>query len=195
MIKSKADLKEYLEADKKNLGRVARRPSLFDTTWKFEIALRNLEYYSNIHSNPISKFMKLFWRCRHRLLEVICGFEIPINVFGKGLSIAHSGNIIVNPYARIGENCRIHVGVNIGTAAGQERRVPKIGNNVYIAPGVKIFGDIEIANGIAIGANAVVCKSFLEENITIAGVPAKQISNKGSKGLMNNYMCQSGEPC
>ena len=80
------------------------------------------------------------------------------------------------------------MGVNIGTAAGVERRVPQIGNNVYIAPGVKIFGDIEIANGIAIGANAVVCKSFLEENVTIAGVPAKQISDKGSKGLMNNYM-------
>ena len=188
LIKSKADLKEYLEADKKNLGRITRRPSLFDTTWKFEIALRKLEYYSNVPSNPILSFMKFYWRFRHRLLEVICGFEIPINVFGKGLSIAHQGNIIVNPYARIGENCRIHVGVNIGTAAGVERRVPQIGNNVYIAPGVKIFGDIEIANGIAIGANAVVCKSFLEENVTIAGVPAKQISDKGSKGLMNNYM-------
>lgn len=132
--------------------------------------------------------MKFYWRFRHRLLEIICGFEIPVNVFGKGLSIAHQGSIIVNPYARIGENCRIHVGVNIGTAAGVERRVPQIGDNVYIAPGVKIFGDIEIANGIAIGANAVVCKSFLKENITIAGVPAKQVSDKGSKGLMNNYM-------
>lgn len=189
LIKSKADLKEYLEADKRNLGRVTRKPSVFDTTWKFEIALRNLEYYSNISSsNPFSNFMKFYWRFRHRLLEVICGFEIPINVFGKGLSIVHQGNIIVNPYAVIGENCRIHVGVNIGTAAGSERCVPRLGNNVYIGPGVKIFGDIEIANGIAIGANAVVCKDFFEEDITIAGVPAKQISNKGSKGLMNNYI-------
>lgn len=188
LIKSKADLKEYLEADKKNLGRTTRRPSMFDTTWKFEIALRMLEYYSNVPSNSVSNFMKLYWRFRHRLLEVICGFEIPINVFGKGLSIAHQGNIIVNPYARIGQNCRIHVGVNIGTAAGPEIRVPRIGNNVYIAPGVKIFGDIEIANGIAIGANAVVCKSFLEDDVTIAGVPAKQISSRGSKGLMNNYI-------
>ena len=52
----------------------------------------------------------------------------------------------------------------------------------------KLMSNKEIANGIAIGANAVVCKDFFEEDITIAGVPAKQISNKGSKGLMNNYI-------
>ena len=32
---------------------------------------------------------------------------------------------------------------------------------------------------MAIGANAVVNKSFSEDNQTIAGVPAKQISRKG----------------
>lgn len=187
MIRSKADLVEYMEADKNNLGRITKKPSIFDTTWKFEIALRKLEYYSNTPSTPIKKIKKNYWRLKHRVLEVLCGFEIPINVFGKGLSIAHQGNIVVNPYARVGENCRIHVGVNIGTAAGPERLVPKIGNNVYIAPGVKIFGDIEIANGVAIGANAVVCKSFLEDDITIVGIPAKKISDKGSKGFMINY--------
>jgi serine O-acetyltransferase len=51
---------------------------------------------------------------------------------------------------------------------------------VYIAPGAKIYGAIEIADNIAIGANAVVNKSFLEPNITIAGVPARKISDKGS---------------
>ncbi len=60
----------------------------------------------------------------------------------------------------------------------------RIGNNVYIGPGARIFGDIEIADGIAIGANAVVNRSFLEPGITIAGVPARKISDKGSKGLL-----------
>ncbi len=187
MIKSKVDLKEYLEADKKNLGRNKNRPSMFDTIWKFEIALRKLEYYTNVHKNPMLRLVKCYWKIKYKILECMCGFKIPINVFGKGLSIAHQGTIIVNPCTKIGENCRIHVGVNIGTAAGSSKLVPTIGNNVYIAPGAKIFGDIKIANGIAIGANAVVCKDFLEENITIAGVPAKKISQKGSKGLMNNY--------
>lgn len=55
--------------------------------------------------------------------------------------------------------------------------------NVF-GPGAKLFGDIKIANGIAIGANSIVNKSFSEENITIAGIPAKKINNRGSNGLL-----------
>lgn len=35
-------------------------------------------------------------------------------------------------------------------------------------------------NDCAVGANAVVVKDVLEEGITVAGVPAKKISNKNS---------------
>ena len=52
---------------------------------------------------------------------------------------------------------------------------PKIGNNVEIGFGAVIIGKVIIADGIKIGANSVVTKSFLEPNITIAGVPAKKI--------------------
>lgn len=82
--------------------------------------------------------------------------------------------------AKIGANCNLHVCTNIGVAAGATHKVPNLGNNIYIAPGVKIFGDVEIADNIAIGANAVVNKSFLEPNIAIAGGPAKKINSKGS---------------
>lgn len=52
---------------------------------------------------------------------------------------------------------------------------PRLGDNVYIGPGAKIFGPIEIGDNVAIGANAVVNKSF-PDSVTIAGVPAKIIS-------------------
>lgn len=42
-----------------------------------------------------------------------------------------------------------------------------------------ILGDIELADNIAVGANAVVNKSFEEADIAIAGIPAKKISNNG----------------
>lgn len=112
-------------------------------------------------------------------LSLLLGFSIPPNVFGKGLSIAHRGTIVVNSHTRIGDNCRIHTCVNIGTMPGVSAAAPIIGNNVYIGPGVKIYGKISIASGIMIGANAVVNKSFDEENICIAGVPASKISNLG----------------
>jgi serine O-acetyltransferase len=56
---------------------------------------------------------------------------------------------------KIGENCRIHNCDFIGTTAGYPDQVPKLGNNVYIAPGVKIFRPIEIADGVAMGSNSV----------------------------------------
>ena len=104
-----------------------------------------------------------------------CGFTIEPNCFGKGLNIWHYGCIVVNSAARIGDNCTLQQNVNIGKNYGG---VPRIGNNVYIGPGAKLFGDIEIADGCVIGANAVVNKSFLEQNKILAGVPAKVIGDR-----------------
>lgn len=116
-------------------------------------------------------------------MSIHLGFTIPINIFGPGLCIAHRGTIVINKETRIGENCRIHACTNIGTGRGGIS-APQIGNNVYIGPGAKIFGDITIADNIAIGANSVVNKSFFEKGISIAGVPAKKINNKGSDGII-----------
>ena len=48
MIKSKADLKEYLEKDKYVISPPKKHPRLLgDDIWKYEIFLRKFEYYSN----------------------------------------------------------------------------------------------------------------------------------------------------
>ncbi len=96
--------------------------------------------------------------------------HIGLNVCDVGLSISHVGPIIIHGRSKIGKNLRINVGVNIGANGGEP---PILGDNVYIGPGAKIFGDIKIANGCRIGANAVVCKSCYVENSTLLGVPAK----------------------
>lgn len=182
MIASKKDYYDYLLADKKNLNRKRKRPKINDYIWRYEILLRKCEYYHNCKKNGIiGKLLLFYYKYRKFKLGVKCGFSIPINVCNKGLSIAHIGPIVINDKCRIGQNLRIHVGVNIGASYYNASEVPTIGDNVYIAPGVKIFGDIKIGNNIAIGANAVVNKNFIENGITIAGVPAKKISDKGTK--------------
>ena len=85
---------------------------------------------------------------------------------------------MINANARIGSNCRIHVCVNIGADINDGSNAPSIGDNCYIGPGVKAYGDIKIGDNVGMGANAVVNKSF-ESNLTIAGVPAKVISQVG----------------
>ncbi len=187
MIESRKDYLDYLEKDRIALAQRRKRPRPFsDEVWKFERRLRKLEYVTNCRKSLFWKPAQLVLKYRFRRLSIRLGFDIPCNVFGPGLSIAHYGTIIVNGAARIGANCRIHAGVNIGTKAGATFLAPKIGDNVYIGPGAKLFGPIEIAGGIAIGANSVVNKSFTEPNISIAGVPARKISARGSEGLIGH---------
>lgn len=127
--------------------------------------------------------MRLYWYVKYMAYSVVCGFEIPINVFGKGLSIAHKGTIVVNGCVKVGENCRLHTCVNIGTAPGACSLAPIIGNNVYIGPGAKLWGEIKIGNNIIIGANACVGKDFIMDNVCIVGSPARVVKNIGRKEL------------
>lgn len=179
MIRSRKDLRAYLEADRAQLKR-SGRPSLYDEVWRFQRLLRYTEYYMNCGRGPIGWLLHKYWSWRFHRQSVRCGFEIPLNVFGPGLSIAHRGTIVVHPEVRVGANCRLHVGVVIGTRPGREERVPRLGDNCYIGSGAKIFGDIVIGDNIAIGANSVVSRSFPEGHCTIAGAPARKVSDTTS---------------
>ena len=114
MIKTKKDLREYLNADKKQLGIARPFPRPFtDEIWKFEITLRKYEYWLN-QTKTFAKLMAVIYKLKHHRNCVKLGIGIGPNCCGKGLSIAHIGAIQINGDARIGENLRIHEGVNVG---------------------------------------------------------------------------------
>jgi len=118
------------------------------------------------------------------------GISIPKTTkIDSGFYIGHFGTIIINGNCIIGKNCNISQGVTLGQAnRGKNKGVPRVGNNVYIGPGVKIIGNITIGNDVALGANCVVTKD-IPDNSVVVGIPAKIISSKGSKGYVNfiNY--------
>lgn len=181
MISSKQDLLDYLEQDKKALGINRRFPRpIIDRIWKYEILMRKVAYLYNCKQGLFNRVLYNIYRLRYEALGMKLGFSIGVNAFGPGLNIAHYGTIVVNGNARIGKNCWIYPGVNIGANTEGPEDVPTIGNDVYIGPGAKLFGKIVIGDNISIGANAVVTKSFMDSGVTIAGVPAKVISNKNS---------------
>ncbi len=186
MITNRKEYIEYLRADEQALRITGVKwiSRIVNPIYRFEYLLRKHEYLYNRYYNTILKPYVIYIGFRHRALGYKLGFTIPINVFDRGLSIAHVGTIVVNSGTKVGKNCRIHACSNIGVAAGTVSGAPKLGDNVYIGPGAKIFGDIRIADNVAIGANAVVNRSFEAENITIAGVPARKVSDKGTKGLI-----------
>ncbi|HEY5590912.1 MAG TPA: serine acetyltransferase [Paludibacter sp.] len=193
MIHSKSDYVAYLKADrqalgigKQNLLKILKEVLFPNYIWRFQRILRKFEYYKNCKQNGIiNQFLGAIVYYRFLKLSVKLGFSIPANVFGPGLSIPHYGTIIVNAQASVGANCRLHACTNIG-ASGGSSKAPVLGNNVYIAPGAKIFGEIIIPSNTAIGANSVVNKSFLLENTLIGGIPAKVIKEINIKTLIKH---------
>lgn len=152
---------------------------------RFQKTLRKLEYYTNCRNHGLDKIVLGYLKYKFRKQSVELGFSIPINVFGPGLAIVHYGTIVINSKVKVGKNCRIHACTNIG-ASGGSSKAPRIGDNVYIAPGAKIYGDITIGNGVAIGANAVVHKSFEEDGILIAGNPGVKIKEIDIKRIIKH---------
>ena len=182
MIQSKFDYKRFLKNDAIALGQTRKRPRLFgDEIWKFERCLRKKEYFSTFSRMRKIVFLIpiIFNRFKFKRLSIKLGFSIPAGVFDEGLGIVHYGNIVVSNGAKIGKNCRILEGVNIGATNGGSKAAT-IGDNVFIATGAKILGEITIADNVAIGANAVVVKSIIEPGTTWGGVPARKISDNDS---------------
>lgn len=178
---SKEQLSDWIRKDRISCGfKPERNFKEFLTTiiapnyvLQFLRLLRKCEFLTNSQrSSRITMLPLMVCRLKLRSLQLKLGFSIPLNVFRPGLSIAHYGTLVVNPNASIGDNCRIHVGVNIGASGGSEK-APTIGNNVYIGPGAILFGGITIADNVSIGANSTVTKSFLTPNVVVAGTPAK----------------------
>lgn len=144
--------------------------------WKFLLYLRKEEYYkSKFRAKKFLAVIAYFYYQRKKnSLGRKLGFDIPTGVLGKGVHIFHKGPLVINPNARIGEDCIIVGNCCIGNVKG-EMKAPKLGDRCMLGWGSGIFGDIQIASGSRIGAGAVVVKSALTSGSILAGVPAHLI--------------------
>ncbi len=114
--------------------------------------------------------------------KTLWGIEIPRGVeIGEGFYIGHFGGIVISDEAKIGKNFTISQQVTIGVSGqGDKYGCPTIGDDVYIAPGAKVFGKITIGNNVKIGANAVIHKDLPENAIAVLDPGFKIISYKGN---------------
>lgn len=183
-IDSWSALRRYLAADFRSRGQpLTLRTFLFDPVARFTVLMRLLEYLIATGRPAVIRLPLLFW---YRRLSVRLGFSVAPGIFGPGLAIVHYGLLVIDPTTRVGRNCRIHAGVNIGGGAyfvdpaEAHKHSPRIGDNVYIGPGAKLYGPIVIGDDCVIGANAVVTKSFTDRGLTLGGVPARVIAEGGT---------------
>lgn len=149
----------------------------------YQRTLRAVELLSSYRGWP-ARLIWILARLRLARLGNVYGLSVPPGVFGRGLSIAHIGNIVVNDKARVGQNCRLHSGTNIGEHKGS---APKIEDNVYIGPGAVLFGDIRVGQGCVVGANSVVTMDC-PPNVVVAGAPARVVREVGLDTPMPDWL-------
>lgn len=195
MIISKEDLMEYVKADNKWLIPVTIKEKVIEcvasypsrSLRKYLRYLRKQEYYINSANGSKWKgLLAIYYEGKKNRLGNRLGIEIGPNCFGKGLNIYHSGSIIVNPAVRAGANCSLH-GANCIGNNGLTEDVPTLGSGVDIGYGAVVIGKIVIADGVKIGANALVNCSVMEPGCTVAGVPAKIVKYADKSDIPCHY--------
>ena len=128
------------------------------------------------------KKMYFIARSISQISRFFTGVEIhPGATIGKRLFIDHGMGIVIGETCRIGNNVTIYQGVTLG-GTGKERgkRHPDIGDNVLIAGGAKVLGNIEVGSNVNIGANSVVLKDVPDYS-TVVGIPGRIVKQDGMK--------------
>jgi serine O-acetyltransferase len=103
--------------------------------------------------------------------HVITGADIGYKAkIGPGLRILHPTGIVVTDKANIGAGCTIHGSVTVGSSGAGS---PVIGDQVQLAPGARVLGNVRIDNGCHVAANAVLVETIPGEWQVLGGVPAR----------------------
>ena len=133
--------------------------------YRFRRWTRTLPFGARLPLRPVTMISR-------KAIEIATGITISTEAeLGPGLHIGHFSGVFIGPGVVAGPNLTVSQGVTIGIEKGAS---PRLGEWVYLAPGVKVFGPVTMGDRSAAGANAVVTKD-VPENVTVGGVPAKPI--------------------
>ena len=110
------------------------------------------------------------------------GIEIhPGAKIGKRLFIDHGMGVVIGETCTIGDNVTIYQGVTLGGTGNEKgKRHPDIGDNVLIAAGSKILGNIKVDSNVNIGANSVVLTNVPSYS-TVVGIPGHIVKQHGKR--------------
>jgi len=125
----------------------------------------------NYYEKQKRYFSAFFWGRRYGKYANLLNCCINCDNIGEGLFFVHS-NIVINKNVVIGKNC-VLLGDNC-IGAGHyssilKMNAPRIGDNVWIGYGAKIFGGLIIADDVVIGAGAIITKDIIESGAIVVG--------------------------
>ncbi|WP_304610901.1 serine acetyltransferase [Mucilaginibacter sp. UR6-1] len=161
--KLKADIKQLRGKDKKPLV------ILFLTKKNYRIVIL-YRILNHFHKSTLASLLLLPLSLYYRLMTNRYCVDLPVDTrIGEGFRLNHCYCVVVNRKAVIGNNVYIGHSVTIGSNGD---RYPVIGNNVLIAPGCLIIGDVTIGDNVIIGAGSLVVKN-VEANSIVGGHPSR----------------------
>lgn len=121
--------------------------------------------------------LSILYRALYRTVRNVYGIELPYTVkLGRRVIFEHQHGIVVHGQTVIGDDCIIRQGVTLGIRSMDRlTEAPVLGNGVNVGAGAKIIGHVQVGDGAAIGANAVVLKDVPAGALAI-GVPAQLVA-------------------
>lgn len=173
MICTHCKFKEKVKLDIAMWKEKNKEINQFSELFQFGYFLVNIIEFRNVMLNRLhrNKISYVISRILFKPLESLY-INMPPEKIG-GLYFQHGFSTIVAA-KEIGENCFINQQVTIGYNGVD---APVIGDNVRIAAGAIVIGDVHISNDAIIAAGAVV-KHDVDIGDIVAGVPAKSIKLK-----------------
>ncbi|MBD4598686.1 serine acetyltransferase, partial [Xanthomonas citri pv. citri] len=124
--------------------------------------------------------LKMPARVLSQVTRAATGIEIhPGASIGRRFFIDHGMGVVIGETAEIGDDVMLYHGVTLGgRSLAKVKRHPTLRDGVVVGAGAKILGPVEIGEGTAVGANAVVVKDTPADAIA-TGVPATVRPRKG----------------
>ena len=144
------------------------------------------------HAMILYRLSHSLWRHRVPLLPMVIArlkqhlFAVDLDYrceLGPGIVIVHGFGLVVGAEVRIEGDCVLFHGVTLGDRGsewvGSDRPDghPVLETGIIVGAGAKILGPIRIGQNSAVGANAVVNRTF-PPNSVIAGIPARRIGDR-----------------
>jgi serine O-acetyltransferase len=178
-----------LEADAE-LGQTFRADlaAVYDRDPACNRYMEPLLYFKGFHALVTHRFAHALWSAGRRDFAYylqsqasrIFSIDIhPAARIGKGIFIDHGHGIVVGETSVVGDNVSMLHGVTLGGTGKEDGdRHPKIGDNVLLAAGAKVLGNIRVGRCSKVAAGSVVLKE-VPPNTTVAGVPARVVGDAG----------------
>lgn len=139
--------------------------------WSHLIAHRLYRKNFTVSARIISQVSRFFTG-----IEIHPGAQI-----GRRLFIDHGMGTVIGETCRIGDGVMIYQGVTLGGTGKEEaKRHPDLDDNVLVAAGSKILGNIRIGENTRIGANSVVLNN-VPADATVVGIPGRIVKRQGEK--------------